>query len=725
MYSLSIHIFWICIYTVVTLADINLNVYNNTVLYGTPFKVIALDTLSYTFPFDNMPFSAQILGSITWPTDVDKYYIDCVFDTNLRGVVKIDDHLICAPNIYPQTQFEFWNLTWTSTAYQTRKSFIRIDLYSTPPQDSWNDFYFKILWSFNDNSSFELINSAYLSNNISMDQQRRMQLQQKLTHNSFSTWFIANMLSIIRMPDRFGFTFGICDGSNSSDCLLQDIIENDRLWVGAHAYDHSYYEYNITYNQYNIQYQYSSVVENATYSDLYVKIKLLSTTSSAPFIAYSSRLYWGAAGDERDIDTVYGDMHCFMRYNGFGLPQYFDMCSNINYTKTQDDNLLFEFNDVIYFTTDSNIAFVSDIDVMIDKYAALEYSRYEPYGNLNDTKKAIQSGLMWNLVYTPEESGPYFPVARAWATAPNDYDMIIFEWDTIFASYQLSLDAFDLSISNLIQVIKSKTCHGFVPNYKGHGKATEDRTEPPIGSMVLDKMYDYRLINHDISWVVRLLFYDLYDWVNWFWERRRCAPKYLICLGSDPNIPDVRNGENNMQAARYESGLDNSPMYDGDFFNTTTHHMMLYDVGMTSLFMNELKHLHNLGQVIEVDDDILRVLKERYDIMLSLTLKELWNDKMGIFMNKWTHNDTFYDHISPTSFYPLLTGDVDADKVESMVHNYLMNPDYFCISYNFPLNQSSDCYYGLPSIAKSDMAFKSQGYWRGLAWGPMVQLVWW
>ena len=25
------------------------------------------------------------------------------------------------------------------------------------------------------------------------------------------------------------------------------------------------------------------------------------------------------------------------------------------------------------------------------------------------------------------------------------------------------------------------------------------------------------------------------------------------------------------------SGLDNSPMYDGEFFNTTTNHMMLYD----------------------------------------------------------------------------------------------------------------------------------------------------
>ena len=43
------------------------------------------------------------------------------------------------------------------------------------------------------------------------------------------------------------------------------------------------------------------------------------------------------------------------------------------------------------------------------------------------------------------------------------------------------------------------------------------------------------------------------------------------------------------QAARYESGLDNSPMYDGEFFNDTTGHMELYDVGMSSMVAMELR----------------------------------------------------------------------------------------------------------------------------------------
>ena len=58
---------------------------------------------------------------------------------------------------------------------------------------------------------------------------------------------------------------------------------------------------------------------------------------------------------------------------------------------------------------------------------------------------------------------------------------------------------------------------------------------------------------------------------------------------------------------RYESGLDNSPMYDGTFVNQTNGCsldesgcglMQLYDVGMTSMFVQEAFSLAELAQVI-------------------------------------------------------------------------------------------------------------------------------
>ena len=222
----------------------------------------------------------------------------------------------------------------------------------------------------------------------------------------------------------------------------------------------------------------------------------------------------------------------------------------------------------------------------------------------------------------------------------------------------------------------------------------------------------------DIEWLIEFLFDDLYDWTRWFWRRRRCAPANLICLGSDPNLPDVENKENWMQGARYESGLDNSPMYDGNFFDNQTHKMLLYDVGMTAMEMNEIKRLIFLGKVINKRQNILNELQDRYSFLVNQTINILWDVAMGIFVNTFSMNNTFYPRISPTMFYPLLSGDINiatTQQVEYMVNNYLLSPEYFCINLDFPENQTDEmCYYGLSSIARSDVAFEEQNYWRGL-----------
>ena len=61
-----------------------------------------------------------------------------------------------------------------------------------------------------------------------------------------------------------------------------------------------------------------------------------------------------------------------------------------------------------------------------------------------------------------------------------------------------------------------------------------------------------------------------------FLRKRRLEPLKLIALGGDT-----------MQNARFESGLDNSPMYDGEFHDRASGLMQLYDVGMTSMVTME------------------------------------------------------------------------------------------------------------------------------------------
>ena len=57
-----------------------------------------------------------------------------------------------------------------------------------------------------------------------------------------------------------------------------------------------------------------------------------------------------------------------------------------------------------------------------------------------------------------------------------------------------------------------------------------------------------------------MLYVDLLAWNTWIWIHRRQAPLGLITLGSDPSTTNGDDTVNVLQAAKYESGLDNSPM---------------------------------------------------------------------------------------------------------------------------------------------------------------------
>ena len=365
----------------------------------------------------------------------------------------------------------------------------------------------------------------------------------------------------------------------------------------------------------------------------------------------------------------------------------------------------------LVFTTQQSR--LSTVNVHLKKQQALEQQRYTAFGELAETKRGIQAGLMWNLIHTPAELGPLFPVSHNWDFTPpsrnGDFSYVIFEWDNIFASYMLSLDAKELAYSNLIQVIKSKCSEGFVPNFSAASTKSLDRTEPPIGARVLLELYQ----RFEDKWLVELLFDDLLDWNNWFYHQR---------VGKMDGL--VRLGGSTMQNARYESGLDNSPMYDGYLYDAKTGLMTLIDVGFSALVASESFALSQLAIIIK-KLDISDLLLQRGVQLSSRVNETLWDDSIGIYVNRFI-NGSFHRRISPTSFYPMLAGIPSQAQAERMVMSWLQNSTRFCVSQdgNFTRN-SEDCYWGLPSIQASDPAFPRLGYWRGFVWGPMAQLVYW
>ena len=238
-----------------------------------------------------------------------------------------------------------------------------------------------------------------------------------------------------------------------------------------------------------------------------------------------------------------------------------------------------------------------------------------------------------------------------------------------------------------------------------------------------------------MGWVISVIFDDLLDWSDWFLRKRLKAPLNLIALGS---FNDQTHRAGNMQDARYESGLDDSPMYDGSFSNTTNGCslnesgcglMDLYDVGMSSLFAQEAFALAELAPYAGRPQSLVDQLNARGKAMAAKISAHLWDDSLGIFVNRFSGNDSFYAHVSPTSFYALAAKSATDEQAAIMSTNWLMNATRFCVSDSEGtgphLGLSDTCYWPLPSISASDPAFPMLGYWRGYIWGPMAQLVFW
>jgi putative isomerase len=318
---------------------------------------------------------------------------------------------------------------------------------------------------------------------------------------------------------------------------------------------------------------------------------------------------------------------------------------------------------------------------------------------------AIESTLGWDTIYEPEKRRVLSPVSRVWSVNWGGY--VLFDWDTFFAATMASIGNKDLAYANALETLREETPEGFVPNYARAGNwKTSDRSEPPVGAITVLSLYRKF---HD-RWFLNDTFDPLLRWNRW-WSAHRDMQGYIV-VGSDP-ANDPRNPDDRSvgtwQGAVYESGLDNSPMYDGSFYNPQTHLLEFADVGMTSLYIADCDALAEIADVLSKPTEAkeLRARSARY----RSNLATLWDQKAGIFLNRDLHTGQFSSRLSPTNFYPLLAKAATPEEARTMIDKHLLNPEEFWAKWV------------IPSIARNDPAFRDQNYWRGRIWGPMNYLV--
>jgi putative isomerase len=532
-------------------------------------------------------------------------------------------------------------------------------------------------------------------------------VQQRLAQG-WNTWDTNSVTTQVLLPEGLAIHVGLKHNATlGGDAFLGDVLIGrlqqgaEQVVPGPHAWDGSYTDQRITWKGHSWRIQ--SAHDKGDLVLLATTLPSKPISALPPTLVVSVNFLWNRPGTaQRRAD--------FIETNGAaGSVPVFCTCSPATTKKESDD-----YADVPvaspYFSSDFTAPIgiatgrrrtVAEIQAVVDR----QRQAYEQSVVNAPILDAIETTLGWDTIYEPNQRRVISPVSRVWNLNFGGY--VLFDWDTFFAATLAGIGDRDLAYANVMEMLREETPNGFVPNLaRPGGWKNFDHSEPPVGAITVLGLYQQF---HD-RWFLADTFEPLLSWNRW-WDKHRQKQGYLAWGNDGPTNPtnlDDRFRETGAGTI-YESGLDNSPMYDGAGYDSKLHLMEIADVGLMGMYIADCDAMAQmateLGRTAEAQE--LKARSDRY----RASLATLWSEPDGIFLNKDLRTGQFSHRISPTNFYPLMARAATPAQAQTMLQKHLLNPDEFWGQWV------------IPSIARNDPAFADQNYWRGRIWGPMNYLV--
>ena len=553
------------------------------------------------------------------------------------------------------------------------------------------------------------------TNRIAMEQQvpisaEYLKVQQRLAQG-WNTWDANSVTTHVLLPYGLAVHVGLKHNTSvSGDAFLRDSLIGrldpgaEQVTPGPHSWDGSYTDLSVEWRGHKWRVQSAH-----TGADLVLLVDPLPTKTDnplAPTVVFSVDALWNRtinfshsadgiiASPEPNINIgIYctcKDPGASVRSDGIDFP-------------VGAPNFAANLTGPVGVSTGKRRT-LAEIQAAVEQQRRIYEDSISAKGKSGPIVDAIQTTLGWDTIYEPAGKRVISPVSRVWCVNWGGY--VLFDWDTFFAATLASIGSRDLAYANAIEILREETPAGFVPNFARPGWKSFDRSEPPVGAITVVGLYRQF---HD-RWLLEQSFASLLSWNRW-WAAHRDMHGYLA-WGSDGNASPANAGDRSSgtrQGAIYESGLDNSPMYDGAVYNPKTHLLEVADVGLMSLYIADCDALDEIAEVLNKTAET-RELKERAALYRT-KLATMWDDKAGIFLNRDLRTGMPGTSLSPTNFYPLLAGAATPAQAKQMIDKHLLNPKEFWGQWI------------LPSIEMDDAAFGDQNYWRGRIWGPMNYLV--
>ncbi|MBC7349490.1 MAG: hypothetical protein H5U05_05900 [Candidatus Aminicenantes bacterium] len=358
-------------------------------------------------------------------------------------------------------------------------------------------------------------------------------------------------------------------------------------------------------------------------------------------------------------------------------------------------------------------------DFLAEEKLAYAKKRLQVRGLYAGTAEAITNNLFWMCLYQNGRHRFYTPAGRGWIFPRPDGQpdhWTIFEWDSFFNSLELAVESQRLASDVVKAVLQTQYPNGNIPNWRGRFNGTPDRSQPPVGSFAVLKLF---LRSGDRE-LLQFAYPYLKKWHQFWTEvqpdghpRRDGNRDGLLEWGSDARlvageVPPWEKEASGKQRAMWESGQDDLPNWDEAGFNDKTGTLEMNCVDLNSLYALDSYCLAQLAGFLGLEEDRKNYLEE-YEKIKKLMNLHLWNEKEGFYFDRhW--DGRFSKRKAASNFFPLVARIPDQNQALKMLR-HLLNPEEFWGDFV------------LPTISRDDPSFPDQQYWRGTIWPPTNYLV--
>ena len=513
--------------------------------------------------------------------------------------------------------------------------------------------------------------------------------------SGWNTWDSRSVMRFVRLPDGLTVDLGLKRNSWLEEDHLEEALIGrsdpgaERIRPGRHAADGSYLEYDLEWKGLRLR------VEAGHDGGDFVALLEPSGPSESTFeLIVGAGLVWNGPG------TVTGAEDGFVAQLPEGESRIHIIGGSVAdpYTRTLLPHLVARLDRAVGIST-GRARTEAEIRGALRRQRQAFEERASTYGPLRDAYAAVVSGVAWNTVFEPRHGRVVSTVGRLWN---EEYGgSALFGWDNFFLAYLTALDSRDLAYANVIEHLRGRTAEGFLPNdNRGNGSKSWDRSQPPVGSLMVREVYR----RYPERWFLEAAFEPLLAWNRW-WPKKRLNEGLLSYGSHDAPNPFAEPAVRSVTTAGYESGMDDSPMYEGVPFDREKNTLELQDVGLTSLHIADCRALAEMARLLGRDAEAAE-LDERA-ARFTRALDTLWVEERGYYLNYRTDLDRFSGRRSPTLFYPLLAGAASPARARRLIGEHLRNPEEFWGEWI------------LPSTTRDDPSFPRQRYWKGAIWPPL------